>query len=458
MDLERKLNDARRENQALRAELAGLDRRVERIEQSVLFRILRRFGPFLARRGKPEIGYREWLERHRSEDPLQGERREVPAGYVVHREGEVELEPSALAHVCAFLEQNPCDLVYADEGYLDQAGAPVRPGFKPDWSPELLLNYMYLGRFLVFRREVYERVQGRALGEALLDLASHGLRVGHVRRVLSHSREVAGVSAPRTAGGMGKVSVVIPTRNAALLRECVRPLRDVEIIVAHHLRGDSEDEAIGQVVRQVGAIVAPYSGVFNFAAMNNRAARKASGDVLLFLNDDVAATQREWIESMCSLLARDGVGIVGARLLYPNGTIQHAGMVVGMGDGAGHPGRFQTGSPHWQWINHTRNVSAVTGACLAIHRRVFEQLGGFDEAFPRNYNDVDLCLRAGDAGYRVVLDNTAVLTHKEASTRKAGTTIEERVLFREKWGARLDECDPYFTPHLRRDEEDLSLA
>jgi GT2 family glycosyltransferase len=260
------------------------------------------------------------------------------------------------------------------------------------------------------------------------------------------------------------VSIVIPTRSAALLERCLGELRRktrharYELVVVHHLRNDAEDERIGAVATAHEARVLRYAGPFHFSKMCNEAAQVGSGEVLLFLNDDVEPVNEDWLGRLCGVLAREGVGVAGARLKYPEGSIQHVGMVLGMSDGVGHLGRHLRGSSYWPWIDFSREVSAVTGACLAVRRTLFEQLGGFDAEFPLNYNDVDLCLRAREAGYRVVLENGAELIHREAVTRQGGTNAEERLLFYRRWGHVLEAGDEYFTPHLRLDVEDLSLV
>jgi GT2 family glycosyltransferase len=144
-------------------------------------------------------------------------------------------------------------------------------------------------------------------------------------------------------------------------------------------------------------------------------------------------------------------------LVYPSGAIQHAGIVTGIGQGSGHVGRGEFASDLWRWLRLTRDVSAVTAACLAVRRQVFEQLGGFDEAFPVNYNDVDFCLRARQAGYRVVLEGRAVLRHDECRTRTAGTKLEERERFAARWGAVLERPDPYYSAWLSRSGESIGL-
>jgi GT2 family glycosyltransferase len=200
-----------------------------------------------------------------------------------------------------------------------------------------------------------------------------------------------------------------------------------------------------------------YTGPFNFAAMNNLGARHATGDVLVFMNDDVEPLDSEWLTALLAHANRREVGAVGAKLIYPSGAIQHAGIVIGIMEGAGHLHRNTFGSPYWNWLPFTRNVSAVTGACLAIRKSVFEELGGFDASFPANYNDVDLCLRARQAGYEVIVEPAAVLRHYECQSRQAGVRLEERYLFEQRWAAWLERGDPFYSPHLRRTMEDAGL-
>jgi GT2 family glycosyltransferase len=201
----------------------------------------------------------------------------------------------------------------------------------------------------------------------------------------------------------------------------------------------------------------PYTGPFNFAAMNNLGAGKATGTVLVFLNDDVEPLDSDWLGAMLAHACRREVGAVGAKLVYPSGAIQHAGIVIGIMEGAGHLHRNTFGSANWNWLPFTRNVCAVTGACLAMRKSVFEELGGFDESFPENYNDVDLCLRARQAGYEVIVEPAAVLRHSECQSRQAGVRLEERYTFERRWAAWLERGDPFYSPHLSRRLEDAGL-
>ena len=191
--------------------------------------------------------------------------------------------------------------------------------------------------------------------------------------------------------------------------------------------------------------------------MNNRGAQAASGEVLVFLNDDIEPLSADWLNELLAQVQRPEVGVVGAKLLYPSGAIQHAGIALGLMDGTGHPHRGTLGQSFWPWSLATRNVSAVTGACLAIRRRVFEELGGFDACFPVNYNDVDLCLRARRAGYEVLCETSAVLRHLESRTRVPGISWQERELFYQRWSREMEQGDRYYSPHLTRTKEDCSL-
>jgi GT2 family glycosyltransferase len=187
--------------------------------------------------------------------------------------------------------------------------------------------------------------------------------------------------------------------------------------------------------------------------MNNLGARNAEAPNMLFLNDDVRATSSGWAELLAEQASREEVGVAGAVLWYPAGVLQHAGIVTGIGDGVGHAGRYQRASQMWPWLLAMREVSAVTGACLAIRRELFDQLGGFDEGFPNNYNDVDLCFRARSRGYRVICVPVTGLVHEECQTRPGIVRFEERYRFYERWGQLLRNPDPYYSPALAPTEK-----
>jgi GT2 family glycosyltransferase len=421
----------------------------------------------------------------------------------------IVLTPFALASFAQALQDCKAELAYSDSDHLDSDGLREKPAFRPDWSPDLLCSPLYPGAFLLTRAD-FSRT-------CLLDDAP--LAVCHVPRVLYHSRLPASsesrrsslealvllhpgfsagcpelplnrdckerhgvvgqaISSPASAAhaagnfriirpltGDPLVSIVVCSRNPHLLSRCLSGLARqpagvrYELIVIHHLSGNIDDDSrIRSLITAAGAASLEFEGAFNFSAMNNLGAKNAHGDVLLFLNDDVEPLVPGWLESLVVQIQRPSVAIAGAQLLYPTGLLQHAGVVVGIGDGCGHPGRFLHEVPHFPWLNLARDVSAVTGACLAIRRQVFDQLGGFDPEFPVNYNDVDLCLRARQAGYRVIYEPTAVLRHDECQTRMGGTTYDERRKFLARWRSIVDSGDPFYNPNLTTLNETVSLC
>jgi GT2 family glycosyltransferase len=419
------------------------------------------------------------------------------------------LAPYALACVAEAVQDRQPDLVYSDEDYLDSQGQRVQPIFKPAFSPDLLRCGMYLGHLLVARTAKLRELSWFRAGydgsqdyDLALRLAEHPAVIRHIPRVLYHWRQHADSTAldasakPYTqAAGLRalsetvlrrdahatvkpaafpntyrvrwsvpaglKASLVICSRNAKLLSRCLSAIErrtsydDREIVVVQHRTG--EIPAMDRLLEGSTCVRVPYTGPFNFAAMNNQGAAKATGKVLVFLNDDVEPLDSDWLGAMLAHAGRREVGAVGAKLVYPSGAIQHAAIVIGIMEGAGHLHRNTFGSANWNWLPFTRNVCAVTGACLAMRKGVFEELGGFDESFPENYNDVDLCLRARQAGYEVIVEPAAILRHYECQSRQAGVRLEERYTFEQRWAAWLERGDPFYSPHLRRTLEDAGL-
>ena len=383
------------------------------------------------------------------------------------------LAPHALHYVAEALREGSPDVLYSDEDEFDSDGKRRRPVFKPAWSPALLDACMYLGRLLVVsRRRIEEAGWFRSECEAacdhdlLLRLAQRPLQVRHIPRVLYHGRSgqcvaVSEKKAPHQAAN-GRISVIVCSRNARLLGHCLRNLRrvtefpDWEIVLALHTFGS--DTRLRQVAADHGCRFVTYTGPFNYSQMNNMAAAIATGEFLLFLNDDVTPLQPGWMRSLSSQLNRPNSGIAGAKLLYSNGTIQHAGIVVGPPMAAWHVGRHSLGSGYWKWLDFPRNVSAVTGACLGIRRTLFEQLGGFDIGLPVNYNDVDLCLRCLQAGHDVICDPGATLCHRECSSRTPLVTYDEMLSLFSRWPHRLGQPDPFYSPCLQPDSEEPRLS
>ena len=204
---------------------------------------------------------------------------------------------------------------------------------------------------------------------------------------------------------------------------------------------------------------------FNFSRLNNSAVQEATGDVLAFLNNDIEVTHEEWLEEMLTLALQPHAGCVGAKLLYPDGRIQHAGIVLGLGGVAGHGHRFaRADDPGYLGrLQCVQNVSAVTAACLLVRKRVFNQVGGFDESLTVAFNDVDFCLKVRAAGYLNLWTPFAELIHHESVSRgrdltpsKARRFADEYAMMQRNWGLELL-SDPYYSPHLTYDREDFSL-
>jgi O-antigen biosynthesis protein len=340
-------------------------------------------------------------------------------------------------------ESSGADRVYADEDQLDPTtGRRHSPVFRPGWSPELARHCDYVGSYL-------QRI------------GSEGGTYSRAARVLFHRsapREYHCAFPPPAAPPELRVSAVICSRSPDLLSGCLQGLRErtkgrLELVPVLHI-GQGQDEGLRQAATRYGAEqTIEYSDPFHFGRMCNLAAGRATGDFLLFLNDDVTPLESDWLQRMLAQAARPGTGAVGALLYFPDGRIQHAGVMIGTSNGAGHPGRLGHGAPSiWPWLTMTREVMAVTGACLLMPRPVFHELGGFDEAFPVNYNDVDLCLRAGKAGYRIIQECGARLEHAESATRKTGIRYGERRLFLDRWANLLAQGDPFFNPNLSDNE------
>lgn len=462
-------------------EIRQLQRRVERLttlqremelrlwtlEDSRVFRILQRIGiavNAIKSRLRPGAEaearrqeYRAWL---RSRTPAR-EAAELPDPAGFENEYAIVMAPggrltgNALCELAAAVRQERYEVLYGDE---DLGSMPL---LKPGWSPELVGCPNYLGRFLAVRRDLFESAGGGGPDALLPSLIHAKARFHHVPKILACFDDPPlrwPAARPRKLDGAPLVSILICSRNARMLASCLDGIerktnyRNREIVVVEHV-SDNERLLPGATYTRL-----PYSGRFDFATMNNLGAKAAKGEILVFLNDDVQPQDGEWLDALVAQAQRPEVGAAGALLFFPNGSIQHAGVTLGIAGYVGHPRRGKFDGGFWPWTTVTRNVSAVTGACLAMRRSVFDELGGFDPIFPVNYNDVDLCLRARRAGYQVILEASARLTHFESRTRHRGVKWEELDRFAERWGDEIAAGDPYFNPNLSLRNEDCDLA
>lgn len=368
-------------------------------------------------------------------------------------------------------------ILYCDEDEFDAAGRRVHPRLKPDWSP-VTFAHMDLGRAVVFERTLFSKLSARDALKAiemddvrsLLFKESHH-RVDHVRRRLctrafehAQSRQAKAPSSivpVNRAVQNASITIIIPTRDRIdLLRRCLESLpagdERVEILVVDN---DSSDPDTLDYLKRWGVRprcrVLKAPGPFNYAEMMNRAAADCQSSLLLFLNNDVEVQSADFMDSMLVWTMREDVGAVGAKLTFPNGTLQHAGVVTGLGGYAGHIYRMEPGNaPGFLGeLCYPREVSAVTGACLMIRRVVFEAVGGFDaEPYPVEFNDIDLCLRLRAEGLRIVWTPDAELMHFESASRERSAEpfrryARERERYAEQWIEARRE-DPNFHPAL----------
>jgi O-antigen biosynthesis protein len=370
-------------------------------------------------------------------------------------------------------------VAYADEDLLAGDGSYAAARLKPGWSPAFLHSSGYVGRPLAV---------GAALAHALAGIdasdtdsleragtaaaAAAARRVHHLGEVLCHrtapAPSPAVAPAAATVPDGAAVSIVIPFRDQPrFLRTCVDSIRattareQVELVLVDN--GTTDPETCTLVERLAGepdVRVLRDDRPFNWAELSNAGAGVAEGTVLLFLNNDIEARRPGWLGALCAQALRPDVAAVGARLLFPDGRLQHCGIVVGLGGAAGHPliGLPSDAPGYLNMAVATRECSAVTGACLATRRDVFEELGGFDETLGVDLNDVDYCLRAGSRGYRTLYEPGAELVHYESPSRGTAGGVGDIVRFVERWRGYITEGDPFFNPHLTRADPSCGLA
>ena len=436
------------------------------------------------------------------------------------------LPPHALQYmVRTAIEQSNARLIYSDEDKIDEHGRRHDPYFKSDWNPDLFYAHNLVTHLAFYHRDVMQMVGG--LRDAFAGAQDYDLvlrviehievdQIVHVPFVLYHWRVHAGSTAKadltikpyamlageralndhfRRIGNGARAqfvghgfrarfrlpdeppmaSIIIPTRNALKLVEvCIKSIRDrtryrnYEIILVDNGSDDPAALAYFAEINQIENIrVIRDEQPFCYSAINNRAAEQARGDVLVFLNNDIEVINPEWLDELISHACRPGVGAVGARLIYPNGTIQHAGIVLGIGGWAGHAHKSFSSLAHGYAGRLTllNNYSAVTGACLAVQKQYFMKVGGFDEVNLRvACNDVDLCLKFTELGLRNLYTPFASLYHHESATRGYEDTPEKKARFQgevaymwKRW-PKLMANDPAYSPNLTLDAEDFGLA
>ncbi|HSQ17080.1 MAG TPA: glycosyltransferase [Anaerolineales bacterium] len=416
------------------------------------------------------------------------------------------LSPAALYAVVKQLDQDAgADVVYFDQDRLGSDGRRHSPWFKPSaLSPDLLLSTNYLGHAAMQRSLLHEvgafdpAMAGTEAWDLALRLVETTGHIRHIPEVLVHQRQEMVTSETHSSAGQlaaqkqaieahltrlgypqarvdrsaqklvhvhwpvsrKKISIIIPTKDKLqLLQACLESIfeqtsyPDYEIVLVDT---GSQEPATQEYYRELevrpNLRLLTVPGPFNYHRVCNLGARQAAGEVLVFLNNDTQALDPTWLEELVGWAERPEAGIVGAQLIRPDGTLQHAGLVIGLG---GHGSHVFDGGPEHQdgpfgssdWY---RDYQAVTGACLAVRREVFEELGGFDEAYQVGYGDIDLCLRAVDAGYQVIYNPFARLLHHEGATRGLAQPPGDVLRASVRMHPRIQAGDPYFSPNLSR--------
>ena len=447
--------------------------------------------------------------------------------FVVFLDNDDELAPHALFFIAELLNRHPdADVIYSDEDKIAPGGTREHPFFKPDFSPDLLLCHNYICHMLVVRRslvmdvggfrEEYDGAQDYDLILRVVQRTARN-RIYHIPDILYHWRMVEGSTAlnywnkpqakdatlrlideylknllgqdygtveyvpmadnvlfyPRYAlKRFPLVSIVISTRDKVhLLRACIESLSrttypSYEIVLIDNNSQEQETKAYFDTLRQEHPHIRiiEYPHPFNYSAINNFGIRQARGEVIILLNNDTELLTPDWIEIMLGYAQQRRVGAVGVKLLYPNGTIQHAGVILGLGGVAGHSHKYYPAdhSGYGARLRTVCNYSAVTAACMMFRRDVWQQAGGLDERLAVTFNDVDFCLRIRTLGYDIVYTPQVQLLHHE-SMSVGRVHLDERTMdaqeiafMKQRWGEALY-IDPFYNLNLTLDTEDYAI-
>jgi O-antigen biosynthesis protein len=437
------------------------------------------------------------------------------------------IAPVATLRLAQAVLGHAADLIYSDEGLLSPAGEFIGGAYRPAFSPAYLRSHPYIVHLVAFSARLIREIGGFTDGlrisqdyDLILRAAEKARSIVHIPEVLylwrqlpasaghSHQESVMEISSsileghlhrtnlPGAVGqGFGfnffkthrklhlpdlSVAIIIPTKNqAALLRRCVEslertlpPALPFRIVIVDH---DSDEEDAVELLSELRRrhTVLPYSGSFNYSAINNLAVRQGAGDAqfLLFCNNDIEAVEPGWMETLLGAAADPAVGAVAPLLLYPdNETVQHAGVSVGIFGLAEHLGKFlpirsPDGNPRPGYqglLRVTREVAAVTTGCALVRRGAFEAIGGFNEEMQVGFNDTDLCLRLWQGGHRVLYCGETLLIHHESATRGKSFGNDPHPAdsrrFRENWGWLIEKGDPFYNPNLRADSTSWETA
>ena len=433
------------------------------------------------------------------------------------------LHPAALFEVVKSINETDADLLYTDEiNYSGSLEYNSSPHFKPDFSPDTLRSYNYICHLMVYSRELHEKCgnlqkeyDGSQDYDLVLRLSEQAKKIVHIPQPLYFWRQHEGsfsydvvqkeqciVSAKKALSnhleriglkgqvldaqqltcyrikyelaGTPLISIIIPNKDhVGDLDKCLSSILEktsypnYEILIIENNSEDPKTFKYYESLNDKSIRVIQYPGTFNYAAINNHAAKCSTCDYLVLLNNDTEVITPEWLEEMLMFAQRDDVGAVGAKLYYADDTIQHAGVILGIGGTAGHShkGCNRSDNGYSNRLQLVQNISAVTGACLMVSREKFFEVDGFDENFTVALNDVDLCLKLREHSYLNIFTPFAELYHYESKSRgyedsreKKRRFRDEIFLFHSKWGELLRTGDPYYNPNLTLDEENFTMA
>lgn len=445
--------------------------------------------------------------------------------YLAFMDNDDELDDDALSEIAGTIAATGAECLYTDEDFIRADGHLDLPHFKPDYNPDMLLSHNYITHLLVVKKDLFHEVgelrseyDGAQDYDLLLRVVEKANRVEHVSKPLYHWRmsdKSTSLNPNVKPGGHGnarraledalrrrgidgsveetrlphyfrlkrkisnspRVSIIIPFRDKPeLLRQCVTTILQRTAYPEFEVLGISNDSTLPQTYDEMedlsrcdGRIrFVELNEEFNFSRLVNYGVEQSTGDHALLLNNDIEVINPDWIEALLEHSQRGEIAAVGGKLYYPNNTIQHAGIAIGLGGYAGHPHqRFRADAPgYFNRLNVIRNVSAVTGAMMMVERRKYEEIGLFDEKdFGIAYNDVDFCLRAVEAGYLNVFTPYAEAYHRESASRGYEDTPEKETRFsREKenllkrHGEAIRRGDPYYNRNFDQRRDDFRFS
>ena len=481
-------------------------------------------GDYIKKIDDPRISYKK-LEKNLGISENTNECIKMATGdYIALFDHDDILHPSALFEMMQVICREDADFVYTDEvTFVGKTRNITIYNFKPDFSPDTLRSYNYICHFTAFSKNLLDAVgnfrsefDGSQDYDLILRLTEKAKNIVHIPKALyfwrSHKASVASdvsakpyvvESAKRALAehikriglcgavedavvpttykiqydiiGEPLISIVIPNKDHIDdLEKCLSSIyekstyKNFEVLIAENNSTDSETfDYYEKAKREYDNLsVLIWEKEFNYSAINNFAAAAAKGEYILLLNNDVEVINGDWIEQMLMFAQRRDVGAVGAKLYYPDDTIQHAGVIVGLGGVAGHSHKyFARENPGFMArASIAQNLSACTAACLLVRKDVFGLVEGLDEEYAVAFNDIDFCMKIRKAGYLIVFTPFAELYHYESKSRGDENTLQKRARFnsevfrfQEKWEKELKKGDPYYNPNLSLDSEDFSL-